>query len=467
MSIDEWAQDIHQGDAVETLAKMPESSVHCVVTSPPYYSQRDYQADGQLGLEETLDEYIEKLVEVGDEIRRVLRPDGNLWLNLGDKFAGSGGAGGQWGRNDTGTAQRNGDPGSAYNGPAGGARFRRKSKMLVPHRVVIALQDAGWVVRADAVWSKPDPTPGPWDDRLNETKEFLFHLTPEPMYWWDLHAIREPHKEHSIERSAREDNRHEHSKRQTLHNEETLNPDQFCHPDGKNPGDVFRVPTSSYSAEHFAVYPEDLIQPLIKSSCPERSCGGCGAPYERQIDETPLWELDVDEVDRPQKKVALERYRNSELTVEHLEAVRSMGFGDGQHGEASQGTSNRIPPKTLQLAFEAKDVLEGYFREFVPAAERHVGDWEQACDCETDETEPGIVVDPFAGAGTTAVVAKRLGRRFVGIDINSEFVALAQKRVGITVDEPGLLLEDEETPITAYANGGGPSMRDEPGGDSR
>lgn len=104
-AIEQWVNDIHQGDAVETLRKMPKSSVHCIMTSPPYYGLRDYGVDGQIGLEESLSDYIGTLIEVGDELRRVLRPDGSWWLNLGDSFAGSGGAGGQWTEEGHGSAR--------------------------------------------------------------------------------------------------------------------------------------------------------------------------------------------------------------------------------------------------------------------------------------------------------------------------------------------------------------------------
>jgi len=199
-AVDRWANDIHQGDAAETLAEMPENSVHMAMCSPPYFGLRDYGVDGQIGLEESLDEYIQNLVDVADELRRVLRDDGSWWLNLGDSFAGSGGAGGQWTEESHGSAQYGGDGGDSYNGPLNQSSMRRKSKMLVPHRVAIALEDAGWIVRSDAVWAKPNPMPHPVKDRLHEHKEFLFHLTPEPDYWFDLDPIREPHKDSSLGR---------------------------------------------------------------------------------------------------------------------------------------------------------------------------------------------------------------------------------------------------------------------------
>ena len=454
--IDPWTQDIHQGDAVETLAEMPESSVHCVVTSPPYFGLRDYGVDGQIGLEESLAEYIESIVEVADELQRVLRDDGNWWLNLGDTFAGSGGAGGQWnGGSDTGTSTVDADPGEAYNHDRE-VTLRRKSKMLVPHRVAIALQDTGWVVRDDAGWHKPNPTPNPVKDRLHETKEFLFHLTPQPDYWFDLDAIREPPKDASVDRALREYSGSKQTDTERYpdreHESQLHSFDRPIHSNGKNPGDVLEIPVQAYPDAHFAVFPDDLPELPIESSCPPTVCAECGTPYERDVEEVPVWDRDKDEIDRSQLLRAIERFEESDLDVEHLEAVRAKGFSDAAAGQQQTG-AGRNTDEVEQRAAEAKEVLGGYFREFTMTA-HETGGWEQACDCDTDETAPGVVLDPFAGAGTTCKVAKDLGRRFVGIDLNPEYVAMAQRRAGMTVEEPELLLDDDETALTAFADGG-------------
>ncbi|AAM88756.1 DNA methyltransferase [Natrialba phage PhiCh1] len=440
--ISEWTGDIHEGDAEEVLAELPESSVHCVVTSPPYFGHRDYGVDGQIGLEDSLDEFIESLVDVASEIRRVLRDDGSWWLNLGDSFAGSGGAGGQWGQNEHGSATRLADAGDAYNGPLNTSNIRRKSKMLVPHRVAIALENAGWIIRADAVWTKPNGMPSSAHDRLNEKKEFVFHLVPEPHYWFNLDAIREPHSEASLERAGR----HDQAKRGYPSNDHSLEPSRFCHPNGKNPGDIFEINAAQFSDAHFAVFPEELCKDPIKSSCPEKVCAECGTPHEQLTEEIDPW--NVESPDREQLRRAIEVYKASDLTEDHLEAVRAYGFADAAAGK-NQNRSGLNDERVQQLASEAKDVLEGYFREFTTTYERHIG-WEAACDCETDETNPGIVLDPFAGAGTTCLVAKRFGRRFIGVDLNPEFVAMAQQRIGLDVDDPDLLLDEDETSLREF-----------------
>lgn len=364
-AMQQWTNDIHEGDVIETMNEMPESSVHCVMTSPPYFGLRDYDAEGQIGLEETVDEYVETIANVGDEIKRVLREDGSWWLNLGDSFAGSGR--GQW-DNDGGQPKESYRPDNGEL-PDQDVSLRRKSKMLVPHRVAIALQDAGWIVRSDAVWKKTNPMPHPVKDRFNEHKEFLYHLVPNPDYWFDLDAIREPHKKTSLGRSP---SRFSSAGIGTANypgdrdeSEIPMKPEDALHPNGKNPGDIIESPVEPFPDAHFAVYPGKLCKRPIKATCPPEVCAACSTPFDR----------------------------------------------------------TQEPP-------------------------------EPRCGCETNKTEPGIVLDPFAGSGTTLVVAKELGRQFVGVDINPDYVAMAQKRVGITVSEPGRLLGDGETSLTAFTDGG-------------
>jgi DNA modification methylase len=446
-TISEWVNDIHEGDAAEVLAELPESSVHMAMTSPPYFGLRDYGVDGQIGLEDNLQEYIEDLLDVAEQLRRVLRPDGSWWLNLGDSFAGS------WGAQSKDETSNN-IPQHDFpeKNPARNGNLRRKSKMLVPHRVAIALQDAGWIVRSDAVWSKPNPMPHPVKDRLHEHKEFVFHLVPEPDYWFDLDAVRQPHKEHSIERSQREDNRHEHSRRQSVGSEETLNPDQFVHPNGKNPGDILEITVKPFPEAHFAVFPPELCEAPIKSSCPPRVCASCGTPYGFESTEPDIM---TNPNGRDKKERALKLYEQSDLTREHLEAARDVGLHDyGLSNHHSDGGYGKVDESKAELAREARDVLGAYTREFSYGQRERTG-WSQACDCETDEIEPGIVLDPFAGAGTACLAAKELGRRFVGVDLNPDYVAMAQKRVGVDVDEPERLLDEGETNLTTFVESGG------------
>jgi DNA modification methylase len=382
--IGKWTNDIHVGDVRETLSEMPASSVHCVMTSPPYFGLRDYSADGQIGLEDSLDEYIAELVAVGEGLRRVLRDDGSWWLNLGDSY-----------------------------GPD-------KQKQLVPHRVAIALQDAGWVVRNDVTWVKPNPMPQSVKDRLNTTTEQVFHLAPGSDYWYDLDAIRESHAEASVKRM-------EHGKGDSLKSAGMNNSDSSggiheggkdkiadeYHSAGKNPGDVFEVTTKPFPDAHFAVYPPELCEKPIKATCPPRVCVECGSPYERQTRD-------------------------------------ESGFTDGVCNACGKSKSKH---KRGGKNSKSDSSMSGGVKK---CSNRIMAGWEQTCTCDTDATEAGVCLDPFAGAGTTCLVAKRLGRRFIGVDLNPDYVALAQRRVGVTVDEPNRLPEtDEETvSLAAFTDGG-------------
>ena len=361
--ISDWTNDIHTGDAVETLAELPESSIHMCMTSPPYFGLRDYGVDGQIGLEDELDEYIAELVDVFREVRRVLRPDGSAWLNLGDSYDGG------------------------------------KNKMLVPHRVAIALQEDGWIVRNDVTWAKPNPMPSSVKDRLNTTTEQVFHLVPEPDYWYDLDAIREPYAEASNERyqygydpdrpsAAPTDN--------PVTTAENIDPN----PAGKNPGDVFEVTTKPFPDAHFAVYPPELVEKPLKATCPPTVCAECGSPYERDV----------------------EYHRKNNRHERDESFAKASG--------------------------EVIDHAQSFTRE-TPRIE-HKG-WTPTCDCDTDATEAGIALDPFAGAGTTCLVAKRQGRRFIGIDLNEEYVAMAQKRLGLTVDNPEHVRDDADAGLEDFA----------------
>jgi len=436
--------DIHCGDATETLAEMPADSVHCVMTSPPYYGLRNYQEDEQIGLEDSLEEYIAELVAVGEELKRVLRPDGSWWLNLGDSYGGS------RGNHTTGDAV-GGAPDADYHS-RDGTRLGRKNKMLVPHRVAIALQEAGWVVRNDVTWVKPNPMPSSVKDRLNTTTEQVFHLTPEPDYWYDLDAIREPHAEASHERansSSPIKTTSEEYLNQAHAQSGGVNEDAGLHPAGKNPGDVFEVTTKPFPEAHFAVYPPELCEKPIKATAPPKVCADCGAPYIRESINTGLL---TNPTGRKQKARAIEMFEQSDLTRDHLSALRSVGVTDAGQAQEVYDGHGRNRDEVERRAAEAKNVLGGYAREFL-GRETASTEWVRGCDCDTDATEPAIVCDPFAGAGTTCLVAKRLGRRFIGVDLNPEYVAMAQKRVGVTVDEPERLLAEDETALSAFTDG--------------
>ena len=153
------------GDALDRLRGLPDGSIDTALTSPPYFRLRDYAADGQLGLEPHVDDWIDRLVEISAEVHRVLVPTGTFWLNLGDTYA---------------THQSQG--------------AARKSLIMAPERLALRLQQSGWIIRNKIVWAKPNPKPTSIKDRLNCTYEFVYLLTKQPGYFFDLDAIREPHR---------------------------------------------------------------------------------------------------------------------------------------------------------------------------------------------------------------------------------------------------------------------------------
>lgn len=515
-----WTGQIREGDARETMLDMPASSVHCVVTSIPYYGKRDYgdevdaawggdggcdhqwaatrhradrhgddghagnlegssdvQAErrvgavesdycrdcgawrGQFGLEPTLDQYVRNVVEVADAVAHVLREDGVCFLNLGDTYASKP----RGNRNPVRSTGLNNNEGSFEALDAGHdttTELASKQKMLVPHRVAIALQAAGWWVRQDVVWAKSNSVPDPVTDRRREDKEFVFHLTQQAHYWYDLDAIREPYAEATLARVSQNDGNpvwNGDNGRRYPGGEQTLNPDQFTRPGGKNPGDILEIPTRPYSDAHYATFPPDLVEPFVKVGCPPEVCATCGTPYERETEKRPLEEWPQDVIERDQRRRALQRADEAGLTTDHFEAIRTVGGRDaGQATLVSDGAATDAD-ETERLAAEAKNALGEHFREFLAVAEVPTGNWLQACDCDTDATHPGIVLDPFVGSGTTCTVARELGRRWVGVDLDPCSVALAQRDVGVTVDDPERLPQrgDESTGLETWTDGGG------------
>lgn len=356
---------ILEGDVLDRFKEIPDNSVNCVVTSPPYWGLRDYGVGGQLGSEKTSDEFVENLVKVFREVKRVLKKDGTLWLNLGDSYAGSGcglDADGTWnpGNGDykQGTHRNNqnqmkrkvnessfskkrieaGAIGNAWVKPPPG--LKQKDLVGIPWRVALALQADGWYLRQDIIWSKPNPMPESVIDRCTKSHEYIFLLSKSKSYYYDSKSIREPLASSSVSRLSQDvknqegsdrvpgksngkmkavvrkdkpngwsnsDNYHEADPRYRKR-EDNNNSYEFS---DRNKRSVWTIATKPYKEAHFATYPEELIEPCVLAGCP----GG------------------------------------------------------------------------------------------------------------------GLVLDPFLGSGTTASVAKRLGRNWIGIELNPDYVKIAKKRI--------------------------------------
>jgi len=187
---------IFQGDALAMLRTLPDESVHCCVTSPPYFGLRDYGVDGQIGLEETPEQYVARLVDVFREVRRVLRRDGTLWLNIGDSYANDAKWGGSTGGKHAGALH--GDTGIGRRRT--GTGLKSKDMIGIPWRLAFALQADGWWLRSDIIWAKRNPMPESVTDRPTKAHEYLFLLTKAERYFYDAQAIAEPIQQSSIER---------------------------------------------------------------------------------------------------------------------------------------------------------------------------------------------------------------------------------------------------------------------------
>lgn len=254
---------LYQGDALAVLRELPAGSVDCVVTSPPYFGLRDYGEPGQYGLEETPAAYVETMRSVFAEVRRVLASDGTLWLNLGDTYAGKANAGASVGR--TRRADRAELIPTRVNTTA---EAPYKSLLMLPERVAWALVEDGWTLRNRIVWHKPSAMPESVTDRLSTRHESVFLFAKADRYWFGLDEIREPHTMEQRRRtvthnynppSSQPEHRGLHRVRSEVHHD--------GHPAGRNPGDVWSIPTVPFTEAHFAVMPPALAERCVKAGC--------------------------------------------------------------------------------------------------------------------------------------------------------------------------------------------------------
>ena len=259
--------EIINNDCLEALQLMDDESIDCCITSPPYLGLRDYGHSAQVGQEGSMTKYLERMVIIFREVKRVLKPQGTLWLNLGDSYNGSGGAGGDYNKG----GMREGQP--KYKG-RNDPLLKRKDLMGIPHRVAFALQDDGWYLRQDIVWSKPNPMPEPVKDRCTKSHEYIFLLTKSPNYYYDYEVIKEEAKQNrwggkksmNISNSKVTDNSEGVSKGKMYAG---LNRERDMMPSKRNKRSVWNVATKPYKGAHFAVFPPELIEPCILAGCPE------------------------------------------------------------------------------------------------------------------------------------------------------------------------------------------------------
>lgn len=308
-----FIDQIFNQDCIQGMRSLPDGCVNTCVTSPPYWGLRDYGHEGQIGLEETPEAFVSQMVEVFREVKRLLRDDGTLWLNLGDTYSAQ-----RWSNSPSTTG---------ISGKQSDVLIKKDTKLPdknlvgIPWRVAFALQADGWYLRQDIIWHKPNPMPESVTDRCTKAHEYIFLLSKSPRYYFDSEAIKEEASDVSIARLKRGVSDH--------HKNVNGAPGQTPHSMGKprnhdlsrdvpttrNPRSVWTVTTKPFKDAHFATYPEDLIVPCILAGCPEG----------------------------------------------------------------------------------------------------------------------GLVLDPFMGAGTTALVSKKLGRNYVGFELNEEYKKIAEKRLTKTL----------------------------------
>jgi DNA modification methylase len=369
-----------QGDCREVLAGLPEQSVHCVITSPPYWGLRDYGVDGQIGLEASLETFIEEMVGVFRKVWRVLRDDGTCWMNLGDAYAGSTHSGGSpAGRCDGGTrrleAQREANRHIRMTTPAG---LKAKDLCGVPWRVALALQADGWYLRSDIIWSKPNPMPESVTDRPTKSHEYLFLLSKQARYYYDADAVREAHT--APERQGKPNSGWDFGadRRQDTHLLQ-------YHPLGRNRRTVWTITPQPFPGAHFATFPEALVRPCLLAGTSARGvCGRCGSPYRRVVERGEPVRIGG----------------NAGVSVGHADGPMDRN-GNGQWDE---GHMPMVRPTTTT-------------------------GWQPSCTCEAGEPVPATCLDPFAGAGTVSLVAAKHGRSSIAIELNPDYLDLARERL--------------------------------------
>ena len=416
---------IINADVLGGLAQLPDGSVQCVVTSPPYWGLRRYggwfmqiltgdwcdfvkprnknkrvhwklrlkwRASERgivwakskksyicaLGLEPTPEMFIDRMVAVFREVKRVMRDDGTLWLNMGDSYASNPASGGIQSKKMTGGEHKRTPHKTSYSRPKG---LKPKDLCGIPWRLALALQADGWWLRSDIIWSKPNPMPESCTDRPTKSHEYIFLLSKAARYYFDQDAVREkatylnpnPGTLGAIGVSMRNDS----PAKATSHAIKNGSA-------GRNIRTVWEIPTFAMPEAHFATFPPRLPEICIKAGTSERGCcPECGAGWVRVVETN--YEL------------AGGKGKEKYLTDESRKQMQNTGPQGMKYGRA-----NKINKTT---------------------------GWRPGCECNAGEPIPCTVLEPFAGAGTTLMVAEALGRDSIGIELNPEYVEMIRKRI--------------------------------------
>ena len=384
------------GDALAVLREMPADTVHCSVTSPPYFGLRDYGVDGQIGLEETPAVFVARLVEVFREVRRVLHPSGVAWVNMGDSYAAAGGCHAGRADNQQGVGQRRthaagaGDKGKR-SAPSG---LKPKDLIGIPWMLAFALRDDGWYLRQEIIWHKPAPMPESVTDRCTKAHEQVFLLAKSERYFYDAEAV----KERSISAGECRGGGKKYSSGEMMINGQiSHNLNSYGEtPALANRRSVWTVASEPFPGSHFATFPSELIRPMIRAGSSERGCcPACLAPWKRVVEREKM-----------------KRHRPNDITK------RDGTNGTGNHcGNTVDGVSV---------------TTRG---------------WQPTCECDASDPVPCTILDPFGGSGTTGMVARQEGRACVMIELNPGYAAMHRARV-MQVKA----MADEDAPLLAMAD---------------
>jgi len=404
---------IYCGDALKVLKTFPSESIDTVMTSPPYWALRDYEVEDQIGLESNFNRYISRLCDVFDEVKRVLKPSGSLWINLGDTYSGLGkGAGTDiskskqtWsfkikrtkiceccGKEFKGFAFQK-FCSSACAGVDNTKRedkglIKKKSLCMIPERFAISMLDRGWILRNQIIWHKPNSMPSSAIDRLTVDFEKVFFFTKKPKYFFN--PVRIPHKEISIKRSARARKSEKLLKGEysvsymenykgygDLSYKLATGQLRGVNSQGRMMRTVWSISHKGFPGQHYATFPEELVEIVLELGCPEKVCTKCGKPRQKIFKKT------------------------GNLVGQKKDSTSKTGL----HINVSESSS--LLTKKMQ-----ETVFTGY----------------TDCGCNAGY-KPGIVLDPFIGSGTTGIVALKKNRNFIGIDINKEYCKIAENRL--------------------------------------
>jgi DNA modification methylase len=346
---------------------------------------------GELGSEPTVGQFIANLVAVFREIKRVLRDDGVLLLNIGDSYnAGTTAPRKASHNNDVGYWQAGGTMG---DGRVNAVGLKPKDLVGVPWRLAFALQEDGWYLRGDYIWAKPNPMPESVTDRCTRSHEYVFHLSKRERYYWDADAVREANSpsDANIARAALglqcRASAKDLANREGGGNGRNPNSVTPYGVGGRNKRSVWTIATQSFKESHFATFPQKLVEPCILAATSARgACAACGAPWARMVEREFV----------PTQDPAHPKAETKGLD-------QSNGWGATPRGRVAI-TENG---------------------------------WQPTCRCDCPDTIPCTVLDPFSGSGTTAMVAQHLGRRAVGIELNPDYADLSLKRFA----QPSLGLE--------------------------